>query len=434
MFRRRRKKRTIKKEMLINISPKENRIAIVEEGVLEEFFVEKKSSKRLVGNIYKGKVEAIVPGIAAAFVNIGVSRNGFLYLNEKHVYGDFRSEEVEEAIDYKAEKGAALEKGQEILVQVVREPIGAKGPRLTRRISVPGRYVVMIPHEHNTGISKRIDKPEERQRIRQMIASMKLPKDIGIIVRTEAEGMGMREFVREIKYLRNLWNKILGRAKKGATPSLIYEEYDLILRAARDLFTMEIDRIRIDSKEEYRRIHGFIRSFLPQLRSRVEFYRGNTSLFESAGIEKQINMVFERKVNLKSGGCIVIEPTEALTTIDVNTGHFIGKGREARKNPETTAFITNREAAREIARHIRLKDVGGIIVIDFIDMKRGEYRRTVLNELKEGVRRDKAKIKILNFSNFGLVEMTRQRIRKGVEGTMYKACPNCGGKGVIKED
>ena len=375
-----------------------------------------------------------MPGIAAAFVNIGVSKNGFLYLNEKHVYGEFLSEEVEEAIDDKAEKAAPLEKGQEVLVQVVREQMGAKGPRLTRRISVPGRYVVMIPHERNIGISKRIENPEERQRIRQMIASMKLPNDVGIIVRTEAEGMGAREFIREIRYLRNLWNKIIGRAKKGSAPSLIYEEYDLILRAARDLFTKEIDRIRVDSKDEYRRIHSFIRSFLPQLRDRVEFCRGNSPLFESAGIEKQINVVFERKVNLKSGGCIVIEPTEALTTIDVNTGHFIGKGREARKNPETTAFITNREAAREIARHIRLKDVGGIIVIDFIDMRKGEYRRAVLDELKEGVRRDKAKIKILNFSNFGLVEMTRQRIRKGIEGTLYKACPNCGGKGVIKED
>jgi len=428
-----RKKMKINKEMLINIGARENRIAIVEDGKLDEFFIEKTASKRLVGNIYKGKVEAIVPGIGAAFVDIGISRNGFLYLEEKRIREDLLAEEIDTSFDDKKDKSPALEKGQEVLVQVVREQIGSKGPRLTRRISVPGRYVVLVPSSHHTGISKRIYDQKERARIRQIISSARLPKDMGLIVRTEGEGMGPREFTREIRYLVNLWKKIVARTRSTPTPSLIYEEYDLVLRATRDLFTKEIDRVRVDSKEEFKRIYNFIRSFLPELKRRVEFYRSNTPLFESVGIEKQIGVVFDRKIELKSGGCIIIEPTEALVTIDVNTGHFTGKGKADKKNPETTAFITNREAAREVARQIRLKDVGGIIVIDFIDMKRSEHRRIVLNELKDGVRRDKAKIKILNFSAIGLVEMTRQRMRKGLESSLYKKCPQCKGRGLIRD-
>ena len=428
-----RKKIKISKEMLINIGARENRIAIVEDGKLDEFFIEKKASKRLVGNIYKGKVEAIVPGIGAAFVDIGISMNGFLYLEEKRIMEDFLAEEIDTSFEDKKDKSQALEKGQEVLVQVVREQIGSKGPRLTRRISVPGRYVVLVPSSYHTGISKRIYDQKERARIKEIISSVRLPKDMGVIVRTEGEGMGPREFVREIRYLMNLWKKIVARTRSTPTPSLIYEEYDLVLRATRDLFTKEIDRVRVDSKEEFKRIYNFIRSFLPELRRRVEFYRSSTPLFESVGIEKQIDVVFDRKIELKSGGCIIIEPTEALVTIDVNTGHFIGKGKTDKKNPETTAFITNREAAREVARQIRLKDVGGIIVIDFIDMKKSEHRRIVLNELKDGVSRDKAKIKILNFSAIGLVEMTRQRVRKGLEGSLYKKCPQCRGRGLVRE-
>ena len=428
-----RKKIKINKEMLINIGARENRIAIVENGKLDEFFIEKKASKRLVGNIYKGKVEAIVPGIGAAFVDIGISMNGFLYLEEKRIMEDFLVEEIDTSFEDKKDKTQALEKGQEVLVQVVREQIGSKGPRLTRRISVPGRYVVLVPSSYHTGISKRIYDQKERARIKEIISSVRLPKDMGVIVRTEGEGMGPREFVREIRYLMNLWKKIVARTRSTPTPSLIYEEYDLVLRATRDLFTKEIDRVRVDSKEEFKRIYNFIRSFLPELRRRVEFYRSSTPLFESVGIEKQIDVVFDRKIELKSGGCIIIEPTEALVTIDVNSGHFTGKGKTDKKNPETTAFITNREAAREVARQIRLKDVGGIIVIDFIDMKKNEHRRIVLNELKDGVSRDKAKIKILNFSALGLVEMTRQRVRKGLEGSLYKKCPQCRGRGLVRE-
>jgi len=430
----RRKKEKINNEMLISKGESETRIAVVESGVLEEFFVEKSSAKRLVGNIYKGKVEAIVPGIGAAFVNMGIPKNGFLYLEEKHGYGDILAEEIESDKGFKKDKPSALEKGQEVLVQVVREQIGTKGPRLTRRISLPGRYVVLVPHGRSVGISKRIEDHKERARIRQIITRFRLPKDFGIIVRTEGEGMGKWEFIREIKYLLNLWKKIMDRVKSSPAPSLIYEEYDLILRATRDLFTKEIDRVRVDSKEQFHRIFNFIRSYMPGLRRRVEFYKGTSPLFQYAGIEKQINVVFSRRIKLKSGGWIIIEPTEALVSIDVNTGHFVGGKSGRKKNPEETAFITNREAAVEIARQIRLKDIGGIIVIDFIDMRRGDYRRAVVQALKEGIRRDKAKIKILNFSNIGLVEMTRQRMRKGLESTMYKTCPNCQGRGLVREE
>ena len=427
-----RKRKKIEKEMLINIGSNEHRIAIVENGTLEEFYVEKTTSRRSAGNIYKGRVEAIVPGIGAAFVNIGVSRNGFLYLDEKKGIDDVFSEDIEATSTYREGKLSSLDKGQEVLVQVVREEMSTKGPRLTRRISIPGRYVVLVPYEQRIGISKRIEDPKERARIKKILSGLRLPKEIGLIVRTEGEGMGRREFAREIRYLINLWKKIVKRAKTSPAPSLIYGEYDLVLRATRDLFTKEIDRVLVDSKEEFRRIFNFIRVFLPNLKWRVKFYRANVPLFESAGIEKQIEIAFNRKIKLKSGGCIIIEPTEALVTIDVNTGQFTGKKGPSRKNPEETVFITNREAAREIARQIRLKDVGGIIVIDFIDMKRREHRRAVLNDLKEGVERDKAKIKILNFSEIGLVEMTRQRMRKGLESTAYNTCPQCQGRGVVR--
>lgn len=421
-------RRKIKKEMLINIGPEKNRIAIVDNGVLEEFYIEKLASKRLVGNIYKGKVEAILPGLGAAFVDIGTPKKGFLYLDEKG-----GPEDIEAVFGYKSRESPSLVKGQEILVQVVREAVGKKGPRLSRRVSIAGRYLVLVPYEHHIGISKRIDDLKERTRIKAILSKLRLPEDMGFIVRTEGEGTGARDFAREFKYLANLWKKILERASMNAAPSLIYEEYDLVLRAARDLFTKEIDRILIDSREEFRRIFNFIRSFLPGLRRRIRFYKGARPLFEKAGIEEQIEVVFSRRIRLKSGGYIIIEPTEALVAIDVNTGQFVGKGGTAKKEPEETAFLTNREAAKEIARQIRLKDLGGIIVIDFIDMKKSEYRKTVLNELKEGIKRDKAKIKILSFSEIGLVEMTRQRMGKSVESTLYHTCSYCKGRGLVKE-
>jgi len=430
---RRKPKKNIRKQMLVNIGGKENRIAIVEDGVLEEFYLERLASKGLVGNIYKGKIGAILPGIGAAFVDIGAGKNGFLYLEEKHGSYDLLAEEVDSSFPRKKENQASLAKGQEVLVQVVREGIGNKGPRLTRRISIPGRYLVLIPYEHHIGISKRIADPKERTRIKKIISGLKLPKDIGFIVRTEAEGVNPRAFARECRYLTNLWKKVIVRAKAQPAPNLIYEEYDLVLRAARDLFTKEIDIILIDSKEEFRRIYNFIRSFLPHFRRRIRFYRGTEPLFKNVGIEDQINMTFDRKISLKSGGYIIIEPTEALVSIDVNTGQFVG-AKGSKRDPEQTAFLTNREAAREITKQLRLKDLGGIIIIDFIDMRKRDHERAVLNELKEGIKRDKAKIKILPFSEIGLVEMTRQRMRKGLESTSYKTCPNCKGRGLVRED
>lgn len=438
------RRRIIKKEMLISIEPKEKRIAVIDEGRLEEFHVERASSKRIVGNIYKGKVSAIVPGIGAAFVDIGTSKNGFLYLDEKEGVEDIftpqDADSAEPATDdtgsnfsYRREIVAPLAKGQEVLVQVGREEIGTKGPRLTRRISIPGRYLVLVPSGRSIGVSKRIENPAERARIRKILSSFRLPGDMGFIVRTEAEGMSRRDFARELRYLINAWKNIVARAKTGSTPSLIYEEYDLVLRAARDLVTRGIERVLIDSKEEFRRIYGFIRTFLPNLRRRVRLYKGRVPIFESFGIQKQIDAVFDRRVQLKSGGYLIIEPTEALVAIDVNTGQFIGKA-DSKKDPEETAFITNREAAREISRQLRLKDLGGLIVMDFIDMKTNEHRKIVLNELKEGVVKDKAKIKILNFSEFGLVEMTRQRVRRGLESSLYQSCPRCKGRGLIKDE
>lgn len=425
-------RRKIKKEMYISVSSGEQRIAIAENGVMEDFYIEKVASKRLVGSIYKGRVEAILPGLRAAFVDIGISRNGFLYLDEKKIYDDVFTEEITPAAGYKKDKPASLAKGQEILVQVVREEIGTKGPRLTRRLSLPGRFIVLVPQEHHIGISKRIEDPKERMRIKKIFSQFRLPSDAGIIVRTEGEGASAGEFKKELHYLINLWATIIERAKSVSAPKLVYEEYDLLLRAARDLFNEEIDRVLIDSKDEFRRIYTFMRSFMPSLRRRIRLYKGKIALFERMGIEKQLETVFNRKIQLKSGGYIVIEPTEALVTIDVNTGRFTGRKDIEKKDPEETAFLTNREAAEEIAKQLRLKDLGGIIVIDFIDMKRSDHKKIVLNALREGTKRDKARMKILDFSEFGVVEMTRQRMRKSVEGAVYKTCPHCSGMGLVK--
>jgi ribonuclease G len=417
------------KEILINVEPQEKRVAIVNEGRLEEFYMERPQDKTIVGNIYKGKIEAVLQSINGAFVDIGMPKKGFLYLSE-----------IEDTFEYLAEHepagGAAhkskkdflkeIKKGQEVLVQVVKESFGTKGPRLSTHIGLAGRYIVLMPQEGQIGISRRIEDDTERKRLRQILSELKMPKDIGFIVRTAALGKSRQELVRDAQFLAKLWKRLEDKINKAPAPSVVYEEYDLSLRIIRDSFTEDVSKLIVDSKAEYYRIRHFMQTFLSYLTRKIEFYKGD-DLFAEKDVERQIHKTFETKVYMKSKAYIIIEPTEGLVVIDVNSGGFRGKMVQ-----EEAAFRVNCEAAAEAARQLILRDLGGIIVIDFIDMEKEGHRREVLNVLKHALSNDKAKYDILGISKFGLVEMTRERVHKTVHTLSYQPCPYCQGKGKIK--
>jgi ribonuclease G len=407
------------KEILINIEPQEKRVAIVSDGKLQEYYIERPQDKTIVGNIYKGKIEAVLPALGAAFIDIGLPKKGFLYLSE--IESAFESSEMPQAsVPIEAKKG------QEILVQVVKESFGTKGPRLTTHIGLAGRYLVLMPLEKQIGISRRIEDDEERRRLRQIFGELRLPKDVGFIVRTAASGKSKQELLRDAHFLLKLWKRLEKFMQHKKAPQLIYEEYDLTLRAIRDSFTDDVSKLIVDSKPEYYRIIRFMRTFLGYLAGRVELYRAD-NLFEQKDIEKQINKIFENKVYLKSKAYLVIEQTEGLVVIDVNSGGF-----KKRMGQEEMAFKVNYEAAAEVARQLILRDLGGIIVIDFIDMEKETHRREVFNVLKKALSNDRAKYDILEISRFGLVEMTRERVHKPVQMISYQACPYCQGRGRVK--
>ena len=433
----------MKKEILVNVEFHSTKVAVVEDGHLEEYHVERQTDKQLVGSIFKGKVSSIVPGIGAAFIDIGLEKNGFLYVTDVIGQGILDSEDA----DYvDSESGApapppprrgkheptpqiadVLKKDQEVLVQVVKEPFGTKGARLTCQISLAGRFVVFMPHHPHVGISKRIDDRRERERIRQIIKGIALPKESGLIVRTAASSSEAKVLERDIKFLIHQWRLIQRRCQTQGSPAVVHEEYNLVLRMVRDVMTESFERIVINDLEEYKRVERFMRAAVPTLRPKLSLYNGDVSLFQAHGIQKDIERIYEPRAGLKSGGHIVIEQTEALVAIDVNTGKFTGT-----RNLEETAFRTNCEAAREIAKQIRLRDLGGIIIIDFIDMDMAEHRRSVLKILEDALRKDRAKTSFLNLSQLGLVEMTRQRMRKSLEGASSTQCPYCKGRGTIK--
>ena len=428
------------KEILVSAEEQEIRIAVLENGKLEEFYVERRTRDQLMGNIYKGKVDSILPGIGAAFISLGLERNGFLYLSDVASPHYLFDEEVDVPINDMpkeepgkddrslAEKGAELlKKGEDILVQVVKEPFGRKGARLSTHITLPGRYLVAMPYSGHVGVSKRIQDPRERERLRTLLNSLRIPKDMGFIVRTVGQGKGKKEFARDTRYLVTLWHRIQVKSKRQESPSLVHEEHDLVLRMVRDSLSEEIDKLMIDSKAEYKKALHFVRSIVPDLQSKLLCYQEEAPLFKKKGIEEEIEKIYARKVYLKSGAYIVIEKTEGLVAIDVNTGKFTGKKRQ-----EDTAFKTNLEAADEIARQVRLRDIGGIIVIDFIDMAMEEHRRHLFRSLIDHFRRDKAKTNILSISEIGIVEMTRQRMRQDPESVSYQPCPYCQGRGSVK--
>lgn len=411
------------KEILINIEPQEKRVAIVNEGRLDEFYIERPQDKTIVGNIYKGRIEAVLPSIGAAFVDIGLPKKGFLYLSE--IEYAFESLEPQEASKINQAK-IKIEKGQEVLVQVVKESFGTKGPRLSCHIGIAGRYLVLMPQDNQVGVSRRIEDDEERKRLKQILLGLKPQKEVGLIVRTAAWGKSGQELLRDANFLIKLWKRIEKTMAGKKTPSLVYEEYDLTLRAIRDSFTEDVSKLIVDSKPEYYRIKHFMRTFLSYLAGKIELYQGD-NLFEEKGVEKQILKIFESKVYFKSKAYIIIEPTEGLVVIDVNSGGFNKK-----LSQEDTAFRVNCEAAVEIGRQLRLRDLGGIIVIDFIDMEKEGHRKEVLNVLKKALHSDKAKYDILGISKFGLVEMTRERIHKTVQTMAFQPCPYCQGKGKVK--
>ncbi len=419
------------KEILINVEPEEKRVAVVENGRLVEFYIEQNSKNPIVGNIYKGIVHSVVPGINAAFINIGLSRNGFLYLSDViEPPKEFEDTEVAFEDSFK-EKGPQsierlLKKGEQVLVQVVKEALGTKGPRLTTHISFPGRYLVLMPVDRHIGISKRIEDPAERSRLKRVLKTFTSGANFGVIARTAAIGKQERDFRRELRFLLDLWRRINSESKRKIAPSLIHQEYTLIQRILRDIFTEDVEKVFVDDKDEFRRIIGFARTFLSNLKNRIFFYRGRLPLFESKGVEKDIERLFERKIFLKCGGYIVIEQTEGMVAIDVNSGHF------RRQQPEETALKVNLEAAEELARQIMLRNLGGIIVIDFIDMEKEEHNKMVYNKLVDMFKRDKAKLNISRLSEFGIVEMTRQRTRQDVIGITHQNCPYCSGKGFVK--
>ncbi|MGQ9602806.1 MAG: Rne/Rng family ribonuclease [bacterium] len=427
----------MKREIIINVESFETRIGVKEDGELVEFMVERAGAHLSVGNIYKAVVTAVLPGMQAAFLDIGYDRSAFLHVSDMAIdLGDY--EEIEDRLSMTEQevilsaqkvKGTQIEKvlhkGQQVIVQIAKEPIGTKGPRVSSQISLPGRYVVLVPNTDLIGVSRKIESKEERQRLREIIKEIK-PNGMGVIVRTAGEGMDRRRFETDIRFLINLWMKITKKAKKAKAPCLLYEDLGIISRVVRDLFTDDVTSLVIDSKKEYRKILSYVKSFDPSLRSRVHLYVEDTPIFDAYEIEKETEKILNRIVPLKKGGFISIDHTEALVAIDVNTGRYKGG-----KDQEETALRTNLQAAKEIARQLRLRDLGGIIVIDFIDMELEENRKKVLDELRNHLRRDRSRTKALRVSEMGLVEMTRQRVRPSLNQILSEVCSCCNGSGLV---
>ena len=429
----------MKQEIFINSTPQESRIAIMEDGQLAEFLIDRKEEMGIAGNIYKGKVARVLPGMQAAFVDIGMEKAGFLHASDFYDVPDDvqfitgSSDEVDFAEPPKpppSSRRLPLEKrissGEEILVQVAKDPLGTKGARITSHVSLPGRYMVFMPNTRHTGISRRIESEEERKRLKEVAQSL-LTDEGGFILRTACEGQSKREIQRDLSFLVKLWKRIQKKAETAPAPSLIHQDLDLITRGIRDFFAPHTDQVVIDSSKDHRRIVDFVRQFMPKLKSKILLYTDKEPLFDHYGIEEKIEKALERRVWLRSGGSIVIERTEALTAIDVNTGRFVGK-----RNQEETILRTNLEATQEIVRQLRLRNVGGIIIIDFIDMEKETNRKKVYEALKDALRKDKARTNILKISELGLVEMTRQRTRESLENQLLSPCPHCEGRGRIK--
>jgi ribonuclease E len=481
----------MKQEMLINVAqPEECRIAIVEDGQLEELYLERSSQSNYVGNIYKGRIVNLEPSIQAAFVDFGVGRNGFLHISDVEPQyfrqggydprkailpnGTQGGRERERDFDQRSENGSGddpgdhegdeprsegrgrngggrnggvrtarqrvgvrprfkppiqdiFQRGDEVLVQVIKEGIGTKGPTLSTYISIPGRYLVLMPALGRIGVSRKIENDDDRRRLRDILRELNPPKGVGFIVRTAGTDRTKKELSRDLAYLLRLWKVIVRRIKKTTGPVDIYEESDMIIRTIRDIFTGDVDTIFIDEPKAFERAKEFLQIVMPRYVNRLKLYEGREPLFHKYKLDEEIAQINQRRVPLKGGGSLVIDQTEALVAIDVNSGSFRTDG-----SAEESAFQLNQIAAREIARQLRLRDLGGVVVNDFIDMRKERNRRTVEHTLRDAVKRDRARTKILRTSPFGLIEMTRQRIRPSIKRSVYKECPSCNGTGLVK--
>lgn len=434
----------MKKHMLINaLQPEETRIAVVEDDNLEELYVERDSQEDLVGNIYKGKIVNLEPSIQAAFVDFGVGRNGFLHISdvEAQYFPDFkpphddddrpgrgRKPRNERSVRNKPPIQDAFKRGSEVLVQVIKEGIGNKGPTLSTYISIPGRYLVLMPGLQRVGVSRKIEDEDERRELKRILRDINPPKGLGFIIRTAGVGKSAEDLQRDLDYLVRLWKRIVNRLEEKSAPVDVYEESDVMLRTIRDIYSNDIDAIWIDEKKAYEEAVDFMRVIMPTHVDRVKRYDKSEPMLHNFHVEDQIDEAQSRKVPLPGGGSIVIDQTEALVAIDVNSGTY----RSADRDSETTAFEVNLEAAEAIARQLRLRDIGGVVVNDFIDMRSDRHRRKVERALEKALERDRARTKVLRISPFGLIEMTRQRIRPSLRKSVYDDCPCCHGLGHVK--
>jgi ribonuclease G len=411
-------------ELLINVTPSESRVALIENGILQEIHIERHTKKGIVGNIYKAKVSRVLPGMQAAFVDIGLEKAAFLHASDIAVYEELKDEVSASQLERKDIRELVRE-GQHIVVQVVKDPIGTKGARLTTDITLPSRYLVFMPSVTHVGVSQKIEDESERERLKGLVADL-CDENGGFILRTAAEGVNGKELRQDAEFLRRLWSKIKSR-ESAKKITMLYEDLPVARRVLRDFVGTEIDRIRIDSNLTYQELKAFTKEYVPELSNKLEYYQGELPIFDLYDVENELQRALGRRVDLKSGGYIIIDQTEAMTTIDINTGAFVGH-----RNLEETIFNTNNEATLAIARQLRLRNLGGMILIDFIDMMEPDHQRRVLHSLEQAMSKDRAKSKVYGFTQLGLIEMTRKRTRESLEHQLCGECPACRGRGSIK--
>jgi ribonuclease G len=413
---------TISKEILVNITPQETRVAILENGMVHEIYIERRRSKGLVGNIYKGRVARVLPGMEAAFIELGLERAAFLHVSD---VAQARQNGNGGGLPHISQ---VLREGQELLVQVIKDPLGTKGARLTTNITIPSRYLVFMPNSTNVGVSSRIESDEERERLRNMLLSQdERATDTGYIIRTAAEVATTESISSDITYLNRVWESVNNKAKDAPAGTVVHKDLPLYLRVLRDMVDEDLEKIRVDSRETYSIMKEFAQTYVPEVVDVIEHYPGERPIFDLHGVEDEIQKGLERKVHLKSGGHLVLDQTEAMTTIDVNTGGFVGN-----RNLEETIFKTNLEAAQAIARQLRLRNLGGIVILDFIDMVEDEHKRQVMRALEKALEKDHARTQVCEVSTLGLVEMTRKRTRESLEHVLCTVCPTCEGRGTVK--
>lgn len=412
----------IANNIIIDVSLGQTRVGIIEDRELVEFYIEDERYNSVVGNVYKGKVVDIFPGMEAAFVDIGMEKNAFLYVGDaipKINIGSNQNNNKNTNIS------DVVKCGQEILLQIIKEPHGTKGCRVTRNISLPGRDIILIPNSNQISISRRIENEDERERLKEQVMQIK-PEGFGIIVRTAAQGHNGDDFGCDVDFLKKLWDKICEKERISKGPQLIYKDLNIIERTVRDMFTVNTNKLVVNDINEYNNVLEFVEMLSPSLKVKVELYNKSYNIFEFYNIESKISKALSRKVWLKSGGYLIIDKTEALTVVDVNTGKFVGS-----KNLEETIFKTNIEAANEIAKQIRLRDIGGIIIIDFIDMSIEENKKNILIELEKSLKRDRTKTVVVGITELGLVEITRKKVRQNLSSKLQIDCPCCSGNGQI---